>query len=155
MAKLIGDKALMKALKKEKKKNPDGLMVALYWEALKIFAESQEEVPVDTGRLRASGLVFPETDRQKVTVSYGTAYAVKIHEATELDAKRHARAELALSNPGVKIKGAQTGKSKYLQDPFERASSGMMRRVLVNAKKARNMGLGAESTSVVKGKSKE
>lgn len=154
MAKVIGDKELMRELKRQQRKHRGAVMAALFQEGASIFADSQEEVPVDTGRLRASGLVYPDRASSTVFISYGTAYALKIHEATELDAKRKERSELASSNPGAKVQGAQTGKSKYLQDPFERASSGMLQRLAARTKKNVDRGIGEESTKTIKGNSK-
>ncbi len=66
-------------------------------------SESVKEVPVDTGRLRASATVSPvkrEGGRFYVEVGYGTDYAIYVHERTEL---RH-----------------RVGKAKFLEDPLKR-----------------------------------
>lgn len=80
---------------------------ALYRVANRIFAESQREVPVDTGTLRASGHVtLPEQRGAElaVTIGYGgaaQAYAFIVHE--RLDAFH-----------------APPTKAKYLEDPVNR-----------------------------------
>lgn len=116
---------------------------ALYTEASEIFAESQEQVPVDTNKLRLSGLVFLKgtpvkggrvVDTVNVFISYGTDYALAVHENTAADQGRIDRAELALSNPGYKPKGSEVGKSKYLSDPFFAAIPGIEGRISAEIK---------------------
>lgn len=49
-----------------------------------VFADSQRQVPVDTGNLKSSGRIEPATPREMaVTLSYGgtaSAYAIIVHE---------------------------------------------------------------------------
>jgi len=124
-------------LRKLSKVYPFAMAAALYEEALSIFAESQEEVPVDKGGLRRSGIVFMKQISQNWTavVGYGVAYALRVHENKGADQKRIERAEMALSNPGYKPKGAQQGKSKYLEDPFNRALPGLANRLILRTRK--------------------
>ena len=130
---LEGDKELAKLLRKWKRDFPAATATAMFEEAADIFTESQSQVPVDTGRLKESGLV--NLDRTggisgvKIHISYDTHYAVAVHERRELDAGRTSRAEVALSNPGYTPKGSQGGKSKYLQDPFENGMRGIQGRL--------------------------
>ena len=62
---------------------------ALYREGQIVFAESQEEVPVDTGSLRASGHIIPPVlfgDEAYVEIVYGgpaAPYAFFVHENLE------------------------------------------------------------------------
>ena len=83
---------------------------ALYQAALKIFAESQREVPVEFGTLRASGLVSEPEHRGLETVvqiSYGGAaseYAYFVHERLDLT-------------------HAPPTKAKYLEDPATRGQA--------------------------------
>lgn len=83
---------------------------ALYRVANRIFAESQREVPVDTGTLRASGHVtLPEKRGAEtvVTIGYGgpaQAYAFWVHERLDL---HH----------------APPTKAKYLEDPVVRGQA--------------------------------
>jgi hypothetical protein len=95
---------------------------ALYDEMLIIFAASQEQVPVDTGRLRASASVerTSTVGEPSVAIRYGTDYAVPVHDRTEV---KHV-----------------VGKAKYLSDPFEAAQRGMDERL---AKRIRRALLGA------------
>ena len=141
-----------KRLLKLQRMYPDATTVALFLEALEIFKESQQEVPVDDGILRESGVVIRKQAESgdSIVIGYGAAYAVRIHEDTSLDAKRKERAELALSNPGYTPRGAQTGKSKYLQDPFERALTGFNKRVAKEIEA--RVEKGRVSTSIVKTK---
>ncbi len=86
---------------------PQALGAALYEEASIVFAESQIECPVDTGRLRNSGGVSPPPN---VTIFYGTDYALAVHER---DVPH------------------RTGKSKYLEDPFRRSLPGLLDRLAI------------------------
>lgn len=99
---------------------------ALYREGAIIFEESQDEVPLDTGNLRASGkLGLPEVQGNEIVVeiSYGGAaadYALIVHEDLE--------------------KNFRNGKkAKYLEDPAKRRVTGMDGRLLRAVKNA--MGL--------------
>ena len=85
---------------------------AVYREASRVMASSIREVPVDTGRLRATGFVSaPDTTTRDVSVQlgYGTDYALPVHERTEVS---HA-----------------VGKAKFLDDPLNAARSGMADRI--------------------------
>lgn len=85
---------------------------ALLLEASRIEAVSIREVPVDTGRLRATAFVTPpDTTIRAVSVQfgYGTEYAVPVHERTEVQHR--------------------TGKAKFLSDPVNAAESGAARRI--------------------------
>lgn len=61
---------------------PDLVEKALFDEATIIFNQSQELVPVDTGRLRGSGRVTIERVPTgfSATISYSTDYAIYVHE---------------------------------------------------------------------------
>ena len=79
---------------------------ALHIEALHIMQESQRQVPVDTGILRASGTVLPpETDGRnaRVVMGYGGA-------ASDYATIQHERLDFAHRPPG---------KAKYLEDPLQ------------------------------------
>ena len=66
-----------------------GLRQALYEEALIMMRNSQRRVPVDTGVLRASGIVMPPIQRGKTSIvelGYGgaaSAYAMRQHETED------------------------------------------------------------------------
>ena len=99
------------------------LSAALYKEAATIFEESQDQVPLDTGNLRASGkLGLPQVQGNElvVEITYGGAaadYALLVHE----DMERTYR---------------NGKKSKYLEDPAKRRLEGMSGRLLKSVKKA-------------------
>lgn len=156
-----------KKLKEEKKKVAGKLRLlsqsyatatvkALYTEALEIFADSQQRVPVDTGRLRSSGLVFikgrasatglKNVDAVSVSISYGTDYALAVHEGRrarynhprprkyshpklppQFGPKKRRRAP---STGGEKMIGPKRMGSKYLSEPFYEAAPGIQMRVL-------------------------
>jgi len=91
---------------------------ALRNEAQEAFAVSQDEVPVDTGVLKASGRVRPETgvfergNEVYVELTYGgagTEYAIPVHE------------NLEAHHPH--------GKAKYLEDPMVRQANGISGRI--------------------------
>lgn len=96
---------------------------ALYREGAAIFEESQDEVPLDTGNLRASGkLDFPKIEGKDVVVeiSYGGAaadYALYVHEDLEMNFRNGKKA-------------------KYLEDPARRRIKGMDGRLLGAVRKA-------------------
>lgn len=89
----------------------------LYKEATEAFARSQQEVPVDTGALRASGQVSRPMLSGRDTVveiTYGGAaadYAIYVHENLE-----------AFHNPGKK--------AKFLEDPVKQQIQGMGTRLM-------------------------
>ena len=73
-------KAALRALTKE---FPEQTAAALYIEGQSVLAKSQRLVPVEFGRLRATGIVAPPENRKGkpfVTVGYGTEYAIYVHE---------------------------------------------------------------------------
>lgn len=80
---------------------------ALYTEANKIFFDSQAQVPIDTGALRASGMVtkpYFVGNTATVEIGYGGAaapYALIVHE--DLEANH------------------EVGKAKFLEDPLTKA----------------------------------
>lgn len=98
-------------LKKLEARYPVAFGKALSIEAHEIFADSQQEVPVLSGRLRDSAVIVEDLGgtSQNVRVGYGAEYAVIVHE--DLDAAH------------------STGKAKFLQDPFNKRRSSMARRI--------------------------
>lgn len=91
---------------------------ALRWEAQEAFANSQDEVPVDTSALKQSGRIVPEVGVTSigrevfVTLTYGSTaadYAVVVHE------------DLQANHPH--------GKAKYLEDPMNRQVNGISDRI--------------------------
>ena len=105
-----GLKRTQKILDKARKKYPGAFAAALFQVGADIFEQSQLEVPVDTGRLRASGGVYPPAFIRMpvVRISYGTAYGLYVHEDPS---KRH----------GPVIGRGVGQKYKFLEDPFKRA----------------------------------
>lgn len=107
---------------------PAGVKVAakaLRNEAQEAFANSQDEVPVDTGALKASGRVRPETgvfergNEVYVELTYGgtaTEYSIYVHE------------NLEAYHPH--------GKAKYLEDPMNRQVNGISGRIADKVERA-------------------
>ena len=104
---LEGMDKLQKMLKVGGTQATTALARAVYTEANKIFFDSQAQVPIDTGALRASGIVTkPYISGNTVTVEigYGGAaapYAAIVHE--DLEANH------------------EVGKAKFLEDPLTQA----------------------------------
>ncbi len=98
----------------------DAIPAALYQEAHDIMRESKRQVPVDTGRLRATGYVTPpqkdERGEDYVELGYGTDYALYVHEIPppEEGAPRPRQIQ-----PGTRTARHVTGKWKYLEDPIK------------------------------------
>lgn len=91
------------------KKVTDNSEQALMVVAERIFSESQDEVPWDTGELARSGSV-KRTGEKQVTIRYSKEYAAKQHE------------EASYSHPGGR-------KMKYLEDPLKRNFSTVIKEV--------------------------
>jgi hypothetical protein len=95
---------------------------ALYQEATVMFNESQAEVPVMYGILKASGQVslpMYEGHSVEVDIGYGGAaseYALEVHE------------NLAAHHPH--------GKAKYLEDPVMRHVDSLLKRVAARVDEA-------------------
>jgi hypothetical protein len=119
---LLGAAALKRQLRRSKKEYDRALGKALHREAMIIFAESQELVPVDESILKGSGVVtrvkYDETGDAYVEVGYGTKYALPVHEMPDTT---------NWTKPG-------TG-AKYLSRPFEKRMIGWKRRVAMNTRK--------------------
>ncbi len=87
-AQVIGLEPLRKALGKSRRDSVGALTAALYQMGFAIMGRSKRLVPVDTGRLRASGYVAPPVGgalEPVVEIGYGTNYAVPVHERTEVN----------------------------------------------------------------------
>lgn len=100
---------------------PEGVKVAaraLRNEAQEAFAASQDEVPVDTGALKASGRVRPESG----VYSRGNDVYVEItYGGTAIDYGVYVHENLEANHPH--------GKAKYLEDPMVRQINGASGRI--------------------------
>ena len=99
-----GKKKVLRELKKHKSNYPDAVSTALYRRGLQIIRGSLRKVPVDTGRLRGSHYVtrpIKISAGHIVELGYGTDYAIRVHESTNLT--------------------FNVGQAKYLQEPVEKA----------------------------------
>ncbi len=84
--------------------------LALYRAGLFVQAEAQKRTPVDTGYLRASAKTRMEND-YAVLISYDAAYAIFVHERTNL---RH-----------------KVGEAKFLQNAIDKNKS-QIRKIIEN-----------------------
>ena len=108
-------------------RNPKLALQALRVEQLNTMNESQREVPVDTGVLRASKTTPAPFVRGGVAVawlSYTAAYAFVVHENPRSGQTG------GVSPSGQRYRSyARVGKWKYLEHPMKRAARGFSRRV--------------------------
>jgi hypothetical protein len=104
---ITGKGAVVAALKQVLTSLPDKAKAAILQEAYALQAESQKQCPVEYGLLRASAKTAPTADGAKV--SYGTQYAVYVHERVELH------------HP--------VGKAKFLEDPLNAMRVGYLERL--------------------------
>lgn len=100
---------------------PEGVKVAaraLRNEAQEAFAASQDEVPVDTGALKASGRVRPESG---VYSRGNDVYVELTYGGTAVDYGVYVHENLEAFHPH--------GKAKYLEDPMVRQINGISGRI--------------------------
>jgi hypothetical protein len=100
---------IQRTLREVARRYADAFAAALYQEglALDALANSNDYIPVDTGRLRATHYVAPPVitgKRIRVEVGYGVEYAIYVHERREL---RHpvGRAQWLLAAFAVRASG--------------------------------------------------
>ena len=117
-----GLKEVQAIMMKLGRKAPGALGGALFREGERIIGAAKEEVPVDTGNLRASGHVqLPEIGLTSASVEAGFGgpaadYALIVHEDMEASHK--------------------TGGPKYLERPFNEAVKTMDSRIAKDLRKA-------------------
>jgi hypothetical protein len=99
--------------------------MALRSEAQDAFAASQDEVPVDTGALKASGRVRPETG---VFTRGGEVYLELTYGGTATEYSIYVHENLEASHPH--------GKAKYLEDPMTRQVNGISGRIADKVERA-------------------
>jgi hypothetical protein len=100
---------------------PEGVKVAaraLRNEAQEAFAASQDEVPVDTGALKLSGRVRPESG---VFTRGNDVYVELTYGGTAVDYGVYVHENLESFHPH--------GKAKYLEDPMVRQINGAAGRI--------------------------
>lgn len=100
---------------------PEGVKIAaraLKNEAQEAMAVSQDEVPVDTGALKASGRVLPETG---VFERGNEVYVQLVYGGTAVEYASVVHENLEAYHPH--------GKAKYLEDPMVRQSNGISGRI--------------------------
>jgi hypothetical protein len=126
---IVGKKAFDKRLRMLAERYPRAMGAALHQEAAIIFAASQRIVPVDTGRLRASGIVPPPefNGSGNITqrIAYGTDYALALHSPKTRTYNFHG-----------------TGQTNYLKQPFQEKLSGLARRLAKRTEQNEAQGVG-------------
>ena len=109
-----------------------GAFTGLMAGGILIIGRSMREVPVEHGFLRASAFIRKAQDGSTaVEVGYSQKYALAVHEAT---------AEKLRGQPRPSGLGTywNPGKSKYLEDPFNRSIKEVVKLVKANAKQRRS-----------------
>ena len=116
---MLGDKAVS-ALKSE-----------VYEDAVKLFKESQEQVPVLSGDLRSSGtLEVDETPNStRIEVSYNEDYAFTVHENVKQYTFKHGKLSHYLSRPFWAIFEAPGYDDDLADRVLKRAESGKLKTV--------------------------
>lgn len=117
-ADLTGADIVSKNLRMYQKRYPRATSAAMFAEMRRIFDASQREVPVKTGNLRNSAYLIPSKNRGRgfaVTHGYNTHYMTFVHDAVG--------------------KRFRKGNALFLLNPWKRAKSGMMQRILADAAK--------------------
>ena len=97
----------------------DAFAAAVHEEAIRVMDQSQNIVPVDTGKLKESAVVkAPKTNkRPESSLTYNTDYALIVHETHAGSAK----------NPGPR--------AGYLLNPMRAASAGLESRLAEGIRK--------------------
>lgn len=87
-AKLKGDDKIIKKLRKLVKTAPEAVTIGMVAGGEFVMSGAVERVPVDTGRLRQTAYVAPPealgTNDDIVECGFGTAYAIPVHEKTNV-----------------------------------------------------------------------
>ena len=125
------DRAFRQDLVVAKRRIVDAARDGLRAQQLATFEETQQEVPIDTGQLRQSGMAHQPViqDRRRVTaqITYGdnnTRYALSVHENPR-SGQTGGR-----SPRGRRYRTwARVGKWKYVEHPMLRAIDGYGRRM--------------------------
>lgn len=107
-----GIEEMIQQLRRAARDYPAAGAQALYEEGFRIEADAVKNTPVKSGRLRSTAYVAPPVDDGKsirVTIGYGTDYAVPVHERTEAH------------HP--------VGEAKFLEHAMDRASNNALERI--------------------------
>jgi hypothetical protein len=117
---MSGLAAILSRLSRASKAYKDATEAAIYQKGLAVNATAAPLVPVDTGRLRASGYVAPP-EGGMVEVGYGADYAVPVHERTEI--------------------GHKVGQAKFLETAVNEHRSGYEEWIAKKARENYNAGI--------------
>ena len=98
----------------------------IYEDAVKVFKESQEQVPVLSGDLRASGMleVDEESMSARIIISYNEEHAMDVHENVKQYTFNHDKSSHYLSRPFSSIFHASGYDKKLVDRALKRAESG-------------------------------
>lgn len=103
---------LTKAIDEQTKMHEGALGAALYQEGLAIDAEAVKQMPVDTGRMRATHYVTPpqdDGDGPVVEAGIGVDYGIYVHERLNVN--------------------HQVGNAKFYENPLNEARAGYAERI--------------------------
>lgn len=123
---LEGTERLQRYLREQPVSAPIVMGAALRAEGERIMLESKRLVPVDTGTLRASGVVLGPVRKRgdaEVTLGYGgpaAKYALSVHENP-----RSGKTGGVTPSGGRRTSWAKVGQWKYLEQPVLAAQKGM------------------------------
>lgn len=113
-----GLKQVRKRLDKVRKDSPNAFAGALWQNAQDIQRAANPKVPVDTGTLKRAWVVDApkiQSGTISVDVGYGTAYAIYVHERTDL--------------------GHDTGQAKFLEAAIKEESGKFLQKLAKRADK--------------------
>ena len=119
--KVKGMQRVLKAIGDLAMKAPECSKAAMFVEGLHVMRLSQRLVPVDQGRLRASGYVQKPDARGRVEIGYATEYALAQHEGLDF--------------------AHTTGQAKYLEAAIDSTRGGRADRVAATAERFRKAGI--------------
>ncbi len=108
----------IRALDVTARASPEDMAGAMFEEGESIMAKSKADTPVDVGNLRSSARVQTPTirrDAAEVVLSYGTDYAVFVHEIRDVSHR--------------------VGKAKFLESNMNAAASGLTQRLASRIKR--------------------
>lgn len=131
---VVGAERVIANLKKRRARMAAGVSRGLRLAGLHLQAESQKQVPVDTGNLKASAFTrgIGAGYQTKVIVGYTADYALYVHEAKMVLQGKPRPNDGVGGKPSLYWDPQGRAKSKFLEDPA-RSERRKMRRIIKTA----------------------